>query len=421
MAIALPIIIGDYVWRDTNNDGVQNDGVGSALAGVVVTLHADDGTQLASTTTAADGSYSFSSLDTPGLRPSTSLSLRIQLDTQPVLATTVGGRDTFLVPTQIYAGSSTTDNDAVLSVDERVAIISLTLPPRFALNATEYDFGLTDPPLLGFYVGDYVWLDTNDNNAQDAGEPVLPNVVVELYDGVSNALVASTTTNSSGVYSFHSALDGYTLDAQQSYTMRIADAQPSLDGLLPVLNDAAGDDAIDSDGVPSGGNGVSLAFNAPIDGQDDLTFDFGTKLSLFFFRCLCFVCSLYSRRVSLGFRRLVLDGVVFADDNADGQLEPAETTRFAGLVVSLTETNGNVVATTLSQADGSYSFSSQQYPLIAPRSMFDVVVDLTPTGGAQQPTLRDVGDDATDSDGYVVANQTTLVRNIVFVLIVCGR
>jgi hypothetical protein len=53
--------------------------------------------------------------------------------------------------------------------------------------------------------------------------------------------------------------------------------------------------------------------------------------------------------------------------------------------------------------------------------MFDVVVDLTPTSGAQQPTLRDVGDDATDSDAYVVANQTTLVRNIVFVFVVCGR
>ena len=31
-----PIVIGDFVWRDLNGNGVQDDGAGSALSGVVV-------------------------------------------------------------------------------------------------------------------------------------------------------------------------------------------------------------------------------------------------------------------------------------------------------------------------------------------------------------------------------------------------
>lgn len=81
------------------SDGIQNDGASAALVGIVVTLRDAAGTLINTTTTSASGLYSFSSLDVAALRPSTAYRITIQLDSQSALATTVGGRPTFLVPT----------------------------------------------------------------------------------------------------------------------------------------------------------------------------------------------------------------------------------------------------------------------------------------------------------------------------------
>ena len=53
-----PIQIGDYVWFDANNDGVQ-DPAEPAIGGVTVTLVDSDGLPIASTTTDANGYYNF--------------------------------------------------------------------------------------------------------------------------------------------------------------------------------------------------------------------------------------------------------------------------------------------------------------------------------------------------------------------------
>ncbi len=57
---APPIEIGNRVWNDANNDGIQNAGE-AGLSGVVMELLNSGGTVIASATTAADGSYYFSS------------------------------------------------------------------------------------------------------------------------------------------------------------------------------------------------------------------------------------------------------------------------------------------------------------------------------------------------------------------------
>ncbi|MEI2420072.1 SdrD B-like domain-containing protein, partial [Arthrospira platensis SPKY2] len=58
--------IGDTIWRDWNGDGVQDPGE-EGIAGVTVRLFAADGvTELASTTTDANGNYFF-----PGLEAAT--------------------------------------------------------------------------------------------------------------------------------------------------------------------------------------------------------------------------------------------------------------------------------------------------------------------------------------------------------------
>ena len=51
-----------------------------------------------------------------------------------------------------------------------------------------YDFGFTRPGAIG----NYVWVDENSDGYQDAGEPGIPNVRVNLYDA-AGALVATTS------------------------------------------------------------------------------------------------------------------------------------------------------------------------------------------------------------------------------------
>ena len=62
---APPIEIGNYVWNDSNNDGIQ-DACETPLSGIEVSLFDNSGTILAAVTTDANGQYYFSST-TPGI------------------------------------------------------------------------------------------------------------------------------------------------------------------------------------------------------------------------------------------------------------------------------------------------------------------------------------------------------------------
>lgn len=53
-------------------------------------------------------------------------------------------------------------------------------------------------------IGNRVWIDTNKNGLQDAGEPPISGVTVRLYD-MRGRLVATTTTDAKGTYYFSSA------------------------------------------------------------------------------------------------------------------------------------------------------------------------------------------------------------------------
>ncbi len=52
-----------------------------------------------------------------------------------------------------------------------------------------------------YAIGDYTWIDANNNGLQDQGEEVLAGVKVELFDQAGQ-LVATTTTNNQGFYLF---------------------------------------------------------------------------------------------------------------------------------------------------------------------------------------------------------------------------
>ena len=54
--------LGDYVWEDTNKNGIQDQDE-KGISGVTVTLKDENGNVLKTVTTDADGKYKFTDLD----------------------------------------------------------------------------------------------------------------------------------------------------------------------------------------------------------------------------------------------------------------------------------------------------------------------------------------------------------------------
>ena len=161
--------IGDRIWDDRDGDGIQDAGE----AGHRRRDRATDrrsGSRAAPRTTDAAGAYEFGNL----------LAGRLHRD----------------------------------------AWITATVPPEFDLLTTRYpvvvtlrdgeDYDGADVGLkaLGTAVGDTLWYDADADGLQDAGEPGLGNVTLDLYfddgDGVFNPdprhLVDTTTSDASGAY-----------------------------------------------------------------------------------------------------------------------------------------------------------------------------------------------------------------------------
>ena len=149
--------LGDLVWEDQNANGVQ-DALEPGIANVTVTLTGTDGLGRAvnmTTTTNNNGLYEFTNL-VPG-------------------SYTV----TFTKPTALYKPSpSNTPGD-----DARDSDASTVTGQSGAVTLVSGDNNQTVD--AGFYrcatVGDYVFLDVNKNNLQDATDQGLNGILVELY------------------------------------------------------------------------------------------------------------------------------------------------------------------------------------------------------------------------------------------------
>jgi len=116
--------------------------------------------------------------------------------------------------------------------------------------------GMYEPEAV---IGDLVWNDLNENGIQDAGEPGISDVTVELYNCNDN-LIASNTTDANGLYSFTVPADDYYL----KFTF------PS--GIVISPMDQGMNDAIDSDADLITGQTVCTTL-AP--GENDPAWDVG--------------------------------------------------------------------------------------------------------------------------------------------------
>ncbi|UCC80224.1 MAG: DNRLRE domain-containing protein [Candidatus Zixiibacteriota bacterium] len=124
-------------------------------------------------------------------------------------------------------------------------------------------FSLLQFDLLLAAIGDTVWIDENRNGIQDAGEPGMPDVTVNLYD-CQDSLIATTTTDGDGFYIFDNLAPG------DYYVEFIAP-----EGYDITLQDQGSDDAVDSDADPATGLTICTTLDA---GEYDPTWDCGLYL-----------------------------------------------------------------------------------------------------------------------------------------------
>jgi hypothetical protein len=183
---------------------------------VAVRLLNSTGTQLATTTTNANGEYKFNSASILGLTANTSGFRIVSITTQAGLS---GLSLTALDAPAKGQDNTQNDSDSVATLNGADAQITFNTGLTGASN-NSYDFSFGGA--CGS-LGDIVWNDLNRNDQQDAGAP---GVVVHLMDASNNVLLR-TATNSSGLYSFQSVVPGtYKLDFTKpaAYNFTIADA-----------------------------------------------------------------------------------------------------------------------------------------------------------------------------------------------------
>ena len=213
----VPVVsLGDLVWIDLDRDGLFDVATEAGIAGVIVVLQTAvggpvtgaDGQVVPSTTTDADGRYSFD-----GLLPGT-YRVRFTLPAGHVWTSSN------------TAGSDGLDNDSVpdtAAVDSptvTTAPFVLTSTPVVDDDTSAAALDVTDPtvdagvvPRLS--VGDLVWVDADADGVQDPTELPLAGVTVTLVDGngapVTDVLgnpVGPTTTDADGRYSFTNLAPG---------------------------------------------------------------------------------------------------------------------------------------------------------------------------------------------------------------------
>jgi uncharacterized repeat protein (TIGR01451 family)/fimbrial isopeptide formation D2 family protein len=345
-----PASLGNRVWEDLNGNGLQ-DGGEPGVENVTVNLYRpgygpdgipgndDDDDIVAIDTTDSNGEYGFSGL-TPGeyyvefIRPA-------------------GYVITFID----QGADDAIDSDADPSTGQ-TALITLVADQ----NDPDWDMGILQTVSLG----DYVWSDLDRNGIQDAGEPGIEDVRVDLYTA-AGAWVATTTTDSDGAYLFNNLRPG---DYYLVFT-------PPTGGWGFSPQDQGGDDTLDSDVDPATGQTAVFSLTS---GNDDMTRDAG----LFQF-------------ASLG-------NYVWYDLNQDG-VQDASESGVNGVTVNLYDSADNLVRTTVTANDG-LNDGAYLFENLVPGSYY--VEFVLPTGYDFSP--RNQGGDAElDSDADPATGQTSLI------------
>jgi hypothetical protein len=237
------VSVGNYVWLDTNRDGIQDNGE-AGIAGVVLTIKKADGSAVTNvydqpvttTTTNANGQYVFPDLP---------------LGQYVVTVTPPPG----FLPTLAGAGTNAAKDSSTTTA------MSINLTTNGDSDPT-LDFGFVKPKVS---VGNYVWLDTNRDGIQDDDETRIPGVVLTITNTDGSAVtnvygqsVVTTTTNANGQYVFPDLPLGQYV---------VAVTPPA--GYTPTL---AG---IGTDATKDSSTSTATSINLTTHEESDTTLDFG--------------------------------------------------------------------------------------------------------------------------------------------------
>lgn len=304
--------IGNRVWYDLNNNGLQDANEPGVLGATVELLDgsgnpvdkdpATPGVQPTVTATNALGEYLFTGLAAGDYKVKFSA-----LPAGYVVVAKNAGTDRNLDSdgNPLATGTSSTDVLGLAAGEERLDI----------------DLGIFNATAPLGQIGDFVWFDSNNNGIQDAGEQGVPGVTVTLINSSNASVVATTVTDGNGMYRFVNLADA-------SYQVKFSNL-PAGFGFSP--NDLGGNDGLDSDPNPL--NGVTGSYTIS-GGNTNLTVDAG----------------IYSTRAALG-------DYVWFDANSDG-IQDATEKGIPGITVVLYDAANTAVNSAITDEKGRYFFSN---------------------------------------------------------------
>ncbi len=397
-------VLGDRIWSDADGDGAQDAGE-AGIGGVTVTLTPPAGVNLGNgagvaitAITAADGSYLFTGIPADGVYDYT----------------------VTVTPPSGYAAMPTNNGGSV-------SYTLTDLSPGQVVSTADWGFEDDGSNSKAGSIGNAVFADTNGNGVQDAGEPGVSGVTLNLYAADGTTLIATTTTRVDGTYGF----TGLPVTVGgASYVVEVSDtrgllgnatqtadpdepgvcatcdargratlttASPSDDGLdfgfytedsgtlspEPVIASTISgvDGEINFDGLPDGKYLVSISDNAGV-----LASVQGTTAGARAGETGVTVAGTDVVGESFGYAGLgPIGDLIFSDADGDGVQQPGET-GIGGVTVKLYfDANDNgvldsgtdtLLATVTTDAGGKYAFSD------LPAGTFFVVV--TPPAGYTQ-------------------------------------
>ena len=294
-----PAEIGNFVWDDTNGNGIQDNGEpGISNVEITLTGTTGDGTSITLTEfTGINGQYLFDNLK-PG-------SYKL----------------TFTSPSgfkSIYQNQGT-DITIDSDVDPNTEMTIFEVLESGESNLT-YDAGYYAPASIG----NFVWEDLNGNGVQDNGEPGIENVQVLLsgFTGNGTAINLVTFTGPNGEFLFDDLVPG---------TYKLTFITPT--GYEITYMDLGAVESGDSDVDPA--NGMTTT-EVLVSGENNLDFDAGFYLP-----------------ASIG-------DFVWEDLNGNGIQDNGEP-GLGGVQVTLIGTDGSGFDVTLilsTNPDGSYEFTN---------------------------------------------------------------
>ena len=355
-----PVNFGNFVWDDLDQDGRQDAGE-PGLAGITVQLwNSSKSSLIDQDVTNGSGIYS---LQSPG--PG---SYRVRVVLPNIL-------DQFSPKDQ--AGGDDTDDSDINPSGGDIGFTDIINVASNVISISNIDAGLikfrtatptrTPTPIN---IGNFVWDDLDQDGRQDAGEPGLAGVTVQLWNSTKTSMLSQTSTNGNGNYTLVAPLPG-------SYRVRVV--LPNILDQLSPKDSASATDTTDSDFNPSGTN---IGFTDIISIASNVISISSIDAGIIKFRTA--TPTRTPTPINIG-------NFVWNDLNSDGDQDAGEP-GLVGITVQLWNSAKSV------QLDSDVTDLNGNYSVVAPVPGTYFIRVIAPVGALFSPKDQAGGDDTEDSD-----------------------